>query len=183
MEVTIAEEATFIVDGFNEPLSLEQYLDYSREKLIEFIPGWEQLKHTWQTSETREELQTQLTRSNVYPDVIAEVWQIPNADPFDVLSHLGFERQIISRVDRVNILREYEQDWLSQFPSPAKEVVDQLLIKYEIGGLNQITDPQIFRVSPFREMGELRGVVQRFGGDPKSLRRTIDDIQKRLYQH
>jgi len=45
-----------------------------------------------------------------------------------------------------------------------------------------LIDPEtIFRVSPFREMGELRGVVKRFGGDSGLLRSTIDEIQQRLY--
>lgn len=183
LEVTIAEEATFIVDGINEPLTLEQYLDYSRNRLLELVPVWDNLQKQWQKQEYREQLQHQLNRANVYPEVIAEVWQIPDADPFDVLSHLGFERQILTRPDRANIFREFEQEWLNQFTPPAKEVVDNLLIKYEIGGLNQITDPQIFRVSPFQEMGELRGVVRRFDGNPKNLRKTIDDLQERLYQH
>jgi type I restriction enzyme R subunit len=56
-----------------------------------------------------------------------------------------------------------------------------LLEKYEIGGLNQITNPAIFRISPFREMGETRGIVNRFGGDVKHLRQTLDELQRRLY--
>ena len=92
LEVTIAEEATFIVDGINEPLTLEQYLDYSRDKLLELVSGWELLQRQWQNQEDREQLQHQLNRVNIYPEVIAEVWQIPDADPFDVLSHLGFDR-------------------------------------------------------------------------------------------
>ena len=50
LDVTIAEEATFIIEGLNEPLTLEQYIDYSKEKLLNLMPGWEQFKDTWQRS-------------------------------------------------------------------------------------------------------------------------------------
>ena len=56
-------------------------------------------------------------------------------------------------------------------------------LRYQLGGIRQITDPNIFRVSPFREMGELRGVVKRFGEDSQRLKDTIIEIQHRLYSN
>jgi hypothetical protein len=47
--------------------------------------------------------------------------------------------------------------------------------------LREMTDPAIFRVSPFREMGEARGVLRRFGGDPQRFRATMTELQRRLY--
>lgn len=39
----------------------------------------------------------------------------------------------------------------------------------------------IFRVLPFSQMGDVRGVIRRFGGDPARLRQTLTDLQGRLY--
>jgi hypothetical protein len=50
-----------------------------------------------------------------------------------------------------------------------------------MGDLRQITDPRIFRVPPFRQMGDVRDVIRRFGGDPARLRQTLADLQHRLY--
>ena len=44
--------------------------------------------------------------------------------------------------------------------------------------VNVHTEP--FRVSPFREMGQAPGVIQRFGG-PERLHETLDEVQRRLY--
>ncbi len=35
--------------------------------------------------------------------------------------------------------------------------------------------------SPFREMGETRGVLRRFGGDPQRFRATMIELRRRLY--
>ncbi len=47
--------------------------------------------------------------------------------------------------------------------------------------LLRYTDPRIFRVPPFSQMGDVRGVIRRFGGDPDRLRQTLGDLQRRLY--
>lgn len=44
-----------------------------------------------------------------------------------------------------------------------------------------MTNSGVFRVSPFREMGEVRGVINRFGGNAQRLRNAVDEIQRRLY--
>jgi type I restriction enzyme R subunit len=183
LEVVISEEATFLVTGKNEPLTLDQYIDYSREKLLDLAPGWEHLKAAWQDMETRSELEASLNRASIYPGVLADVLEIPDADPFDVLAHVAYHHQIRTRAERASTFLAQEQIWLEQFPPEAREVILVLLEKYQIGGLRQITDPKIFRVSPFREMGELRGVIQRFNGDAALLRQTIDELQVRLYEH
>ena len=80
--VTIAEEATFLVAGLDEPLTLEQYVDYSREKVLALMPGWEQLVQTWQDEALRLEAQQKLEQASVHPDVLAEVLNVKEADPF-----------------------------------------------------------------------------------------------------
>jgi type I restriction enzyme R subunit len=60
-------------------------------------------------------------------------------------------------------------------------VLEALLEKYRLGGVDQMTDPRVFRLPPFKAMGELRGVVQRFGGT-EPLRQTLAELQRRLYE-
>ena len=114
-------------------------------------------------------------------DVLAEVLEERETDEFDLLAYLVYGHSLRTRRERAREFRQRQADWLRAQPEPAREVVLALLNKYELGGLRQITDPNIFRVSPFREMGELRGVIRRFGGDAERLRGTIDEIQQRLY--
>lgn len=181
LEVTIAEEATFIVEGQNEPMTLTEYLDYSKQKVLDFARDWPELLALWQDPTEREQLQTKLTQASVHPDVLAEVMDQPEVDEVDLLGHLAYGQALRTRYDRTLTLRQRERTWLQAYDSLAREVLFALLGKYELGGLKQITDPAIFRVSPFRQMGEVRGVIRRFGGDANHLRQTIDELQRRLY--
>ncbi|MEZ4616431.1 MAG: type I restriction-modification enzyme R subunit C-terminal domain-containing protein [Caldilineaceae bacterium] len=76
--------------------------------------------------------------------------------------------------------RQRETTWLDRQTAEAREVILALLNKYELGGLQEMTNPGVFRVSPFREMGEVRGVINRFG-DVQTLRQTLAELQQRLY--
>lgn len=181
LEVTIAEEATFIVTGLDEPLTLEQYIDYSRQRIMAIAPDWQAMLAKWQEQTSREELQKRLERENVYADVLAEVLKVQDADPVDVLGYVAFERKPIpSRYQRIQNFFQKQKGWLSGFPRERREVIEALLEKYGEGGLRQLTDPRVFRLQPFKSMGELRGVAKRFGSD-EALRKTISELQRRLY--
>jgi hypothetical protein len=99
----------------------------------------------------------------------------------DILGQVAFDRTPLTRYDRTLHLRQHERKWLDSYDHDAREVIYALLGKYESGGLRQIVDPRIFRVPPFRQMGDVRGVIRRFGGDPTRLRQTLDDLQRHIY--
>lgn len=181
LEVNIANEATFIVEGMNEPMTLTEYLDYTKHKVQELVHDWSELLSTWRQPEERQNFIAQLTRGSVYADVLAEVLNEPEVDEVDLLGHLAFDRELRTRYDRTLDFRQHERAWLQSYDHDAREVIYALLSKYELGGLKQITDPAIFRVSPFQQMGEVRGVIRRFSGDAQKLRQTMDEIQYRLY--
>ena len=74
-----------------------------------------------------------------------------------------------------------EQRFLQKYDPQAREVILALLDKYRLSGVNEITSPDVFRLSPFREMGQAPGVIERFGG-AESLRETLAEMQQRLYR-
>lgn len=181
LEVNIAEEATFIVEGMNDPMTLDQYVNYTREEIIRNFPDFEDFQITWQSPQRRQALIDELTKASIRADVLAEVLQEHEVDDFDLLGHLAYGRELYTRRDRTYLFLSRQQDWINKLPDSQRDVLLALLKKYELGGLSQVTNPNIFRVSPFKEMGEVRGVIQRFGGDAQSLRQTLDDFQTRLY--
>ncbi len=181
LQVTIAEEAVFFVNGLEEPLTLEQYMDYAREKTLALLPGWQQLVQAWQDEGERARLREQLAQVSVHPDVLAEVLNLPETDPFDLLALLAFRREPpLRRSERVARFRETQRAWLESLRPEQRAVVEALLEKYRLSGVDEITNPRIFRLPPFKEMGELSGVMARFGS-ADALRQTLAEVQRRLY--
>ena len=62
----------------------------------------------------------------------------------------------------------------------AREVILALLDKYRAWGIEEMADPRVFQLSPFREMGQAVGVSRRFG-DAQRLRASLNEMQARLY--
>ena len=181
LQVTIAEEATFFITGLNEPLTLEQYVDYSREKTLELLPGWEMLVHAWQEESQRQNIERQLQQNSVYPEVLAEVLGVQQADAFDVLAYVAFERQPIpTRKERYSAFMQRNADWLNAFLPSQRQIIAALLEQYRLSGVDEIANPRIFRLPAFKAWGGLNGISQRFGGD-QSLHQILLEIQRRLY--
>ena len=180
LEVTIADEATFLVEATGQRLSLEQYLDYSREQVVRQVPDWTALRNAWVDAEQRHALLGNLHRDSVHVDVLAEVLDRSDADQFDLLGHIAFARPIRARSERATAFANREQRFVGEHDPAARDVVLALLDKYRVGGVEEMTDPRVFRVSPFREMGKAVGVIRRFGG-VEHLQATLQDMQERLY--
>ena len=180
LEVTIADEATFLVEATGQQLSLEQYLDYTRQNVERHAPDWTRLRAVWVDADRRHAFLDDLQRASVFVDVLADVLGKPEADQFDLLAHIAFDRPVRSRSERATAFANREQRFIARHAPEAREVVLALLDKYRVGGVEEMADPRVFRLSPFREMGQAVGVIRRFG-DVGRLQATMREMQGRLY--
>jgi len=180
LEVTIADEATFLVEATGEQLSLEQYLDYTRRKVVGYVPEWARLWQVWVEPEARRAFLDDLRRASIHIEVLAEVVGQPEADQFDLLAHIAYGRAVRTRSERAKAFETREGTFLNRYQDEAREVILALLDKYRVGGVEQLADPRVFRLSPFREMGQAPGVIRRFG-DAERLQEALSEVQRRLY--
>jgi type I restriction enzyme R subunit len=180
LEVTIADEATFLVEATGEQLSLDQYLDYTRRKVVGHVPEWAKLWEVWVEPEKRRAFLDDLRRASIHVEVLAEVLGQPEADQFDLLAHIAYGRPVRTRSQRARAFETREGAFLDRYHDEAREVILALLDKYRVGGVEEIADPRVFRLSPFREMGQVPGVIQRFGG-AEPLQKAVREVQRRLY--
>ncbi|NLI41448.1 MAG: restriction endonuclease subunit R, partial [Caldisericales bacterium] len=135
---------------------------------------------TWINAITRRKLLTDLQAASVYVDVIADVLGQSEADQFDLLGHLTFGTPLRTRSERAAAFINRESRFLQAQPKPAQEVLLALLEKYRATGVDEISDPRIFRLPPFFEMGQAPGVARRFGSLPK-LQSNLAELQRRIY--
>lgn len=181
IEVTIADEATFFVEDTGERLTLSEYLDYTRRKVAGYVPDSARLHAVWTDQRKREEFLRELEAASIEVDVLADVLARPEADRFDLLAHIAFGEPIRTRGERAEAFVNYEQGFITGRGAEARGVILALLEKYRIAGVGEMTAPEVYDLSPFREMGRMRGVARRLGGT-EALRETLDEMQKRIYR-
>lgn len=182
LEVTIAEEAVFMIEDTGERLTLQQYVDHTRNKVRELTEAKDlaRLRAVWSSREHRQRFLSDLQRASIYVDVLAEVLNQSEADQFDLLAHLAFNAPIRTRSERAAAFINRESRFLDQYDSPARDVIFALIDKYRAAGIDEISDARVFRLPPFDAMGQAPGVTRRFGSTER-LRETINEVQHRIY--
>ena len=182
LEVRIAEEAVFVIEGTGEQMTQKQYLEYTRAKVeqISKAQKLDDLRAIWVETPQRRQLLEDLQNASVYVDVLAEVLEQTEVDQFDLLGHLAFNAPLRTRSERATAFINRESRFVSRHQKPAQEVILALLEKYRAAGIEEINDARVFRVSPFSEMGQAPGVAKRFGSTEK-LSDVIQQIQQRIY--
>lgn len=183
LEVRIADEAVFVIEGSGQQLTQQQYLDYTRDKVRQVSQAQkiDDLRRTWIDATTRKKLLTDLQNASVYVDILADVLGQSEADQFDLLGHLTFDTPLRTRSERAAAFINRESRFLQMQPEAAQEVLLALLEKYRAAGVDEISDPRIFRLPPFFEMGQAPGVARRFGSLSK-LQANLAELQRRIYE-
>jgi len=179
LTVTIAEETYLQLEATGEQLTVQQYIDHSRQFILKKIPTPSKLEDTWVSPKNRQELIASLQQKGVYPEALASVLKRSDVDSYDVLRHVAFNKDLLSREERASSFENLHQDFLDRYSPEAREVLQILLDKYRLGGIDELS-PEIFRVAPFDRMGFAPGVAARFGG-PERLRAALGEMQKLLY--
>jgi type I restriction enzyme R subunit len=180
LEVHIAEETKIILTATGKTLTDAEYVDYSRDGVVDRVATLKDFYKIWKDGKKRKQFLEELRKDSIYPELLAGILRMPDADAFDVIAHVAFDAPILTRDERANAFLNKKATFLSALGGRAQDIVLSLLDKYRIGGVEQITSPEIFRVPPFDRMGYLKGVAEQFGGYGK-LREAIDEVERGLY--
>jgi len=180
LEVYIAQQIRVVLTADGRTLTDAEYIEYSKKGVIQRVASLRDLWEIWTDPLKREKFLEALRGQSIYPDLIASLLKRPDADSFDVLGHIAFDVPIFTREERANAFKNLYGEFLRTFDPQAQEVILALLEKYRVGGVDEISKPEVFRIPPFDKMGFLRGVARLFGGFDQ-LRQALDELQKGLY--
>jgi type I restriction enzyme R subunit len=111
---------------------------------------------------------------------LASATNHPEADPFDLLCHLAFNAPLRTRRERADRLRNEQKEFFEQHGPQARMILNELLDKYAEHGTAQFVIPDVLKVPPISEHGNVLEIVGFFGG-PEKLREAINRLQTLLY--
>lgn len=178
--VRIAAHLVYELDPDGKQLRVVRYTDYAAEKIRTLCPTAPELRASWADPEKRSEIIQQLEERGISFAELAEVAQQPDADPFDLLCHLAFNAPLRTRRERAQQLKQSRKDFFDQFGPEARQILEELLEKYAEHGDAQFVLPEVLKVPPLSNHGQIGDITRLFGG-PEQLRRAVADLQKYLY--
>lgn len=180
IEVYIAEEGIIKANVFGNELLEAEYIEYCKNGLIKRIVTLEQLKEIWKDKNKRMKFKEDLEKMGINLSILSKLIKRPDADEFDLIAHILFKAPIISRDERAKALLDLQKEFIEKYGANAREIIFELVDRYRIAGIDEITDPRIFRTPPFDKMGALKGVIEIFGG-LDALKEAIEQIEEGLY--
>jgi type I restriction enzyme R subunit len=177
--VRIVDEKYEERDAVGNLVSPQDYLKKVRQELRKVCVSLLELRNMWMDPQRRKKLLRDMEEQQVALDVLTEILKRPDVDSFDLLAHIGFDETMHSREERAVALFNLHQEFFAQYNEQARRILRVLVDRYIQGGLDEVLDPEVFRLPPIRkEVGQ----VAPFFGNMQRFVQARDNLIARLYQ-
>jgi type I restriction enzyme R subunit len=179
-QVDIAAHLVYELDPDGKQLRVVRYTDYAADTVRSLCTNPRELRNQWADPIRRSEIIDRLAERGIdFVKLASEVGR-PEADPFDLLCHLAFNAPLRTRRERAQNLRSKCGDLFAQYAPEARQILDELLEKYAEYGDAQFVLPDVLRVPPISNHGQVSDIIRIFGGADR-LRAAVTNLQEHLY--
>jgi type I restriction enzyme R subunit len=168
------------LDPDGKQLRVVTFTDYTAERVRTLYPNAHELREAWTDPGNRAEIIARLAERGINFDHLADEAGQPDADPLDLLCHIGFNAPLRTRRERATQLRSEQKDFFEQYGPEARAILDELLEKYAEHGAAQFVLPDVLQVPPINRHGNVIEISSLFGG-PERLKDAVEELQTRLY--
>ncbi len=182
-KLKVIDVETRYIDENGLPLTTAQFL----EKLIGFIPDLykneEQLRKLWSKPETREELLQKLAGWGIGEEQLENLktlFEAPDSDIFDILMHISYTDEIITRKQRAAFTGENKQFFEVYDNLKARDFLKFVLERYERDGIKELKREKLTNLIELNNLGTTKDAAKVFGGLQK-LVSAFYKLQEQLY--
>ncbi len=168
---------TLYFDAAGKPVTPEQFLKDLFAKLPDFFTDEESLRKIWSSQETRNRLIDELADRGFDLGkllTLRDAFKAEDSDVYDLLRFIAFDKEIISRSERV---AKTDLEFKNSLDDKGKEFVDFVLAKYEKSGFEEFNDLTELLNMKFGNSS----VVDEMGGVDQ-VRENFSKLQEAIYQ-
>ncbi len=141
----------------------------------------QQLRKIWSKPETREELLIRLADSGIDEeqlDCLRKIFEAENCDIFDILMHISYENDLITRTQRAVHTKEDKAFFSIYENLIAQDFFLFVLERYEVDGIKELKRERLGALVELKNLGTTKDASRVFGG----LQNLIDAFYK-LQEH
>ncbi len=182
-EVEVIGHLVYDLDTDGKKLQVVKYTEYSGRAVRTLYPTREALQSAWANPDTRAEVLRELTDRGISFEELAAASCQPDADPFDLLCHLGWNAPLLTRRQRADAAKRQTQDLFAQHGETAREILSLLLDRYVEHGILQFNAlSELMKVQPFDRYGNPSEIATRHFGGVRGMKDAVSRLQTALYQ-
>jgi type I restriction enzyme R subunit len=176
----VVAEGIYLPDPETGRLRLAEYGDYLADAVRRLYPSASDLRTAWATSPGRADVAEALLARGIDLAEAAERLGFVELDPLDLLVHVAWNGEAITRRERTGRVRTRQAAFVGSFSPEARAVLNDLLDKYAEHGISQLDDLRVLEVPPLDRHGSPIEIAARFGGR-EQLQEAIDQLEELLY--
>lgn len=165
------------LDAEGKQLRVTEFHDYAGDVIRSLFADVAEFRHGWSDPERRREIRSKLDEKQIDPEAVRETVGKPEADLFDLLCHLAWNRPLVTRKERADKLRVEKTGFFDEYGPEARVILDELLDKYAEHGSSQFDIPDVLKIPPISNHGNVSEIIDRFGGAEK-LKDAVDRMQQ-----
>ncbi len=175
-------ETTYVGEN-GIPLKTEDYLELLIGVLGKFYNDENGLREIWSNPKNRKDLLNKLKEMNIDEsqlDDLKQIFEATESDIYDVLAHLSFNMDIMSRNERVIAVEN--SDFVEKYHNEkAKQFIEFILDRYRKDGVKELDDDKLGKLVDLSGLGTIREVASNFGGIPQMGNEYLE-LQKAIYK-
>ena len=179
-QVEIAAHLVYELDPDGRQLRVVRFSEYAAEKVRTLYPSAADLRKQWADPTLRADIISKLEERGIDFDQLRSTSHQPEADPFDLLCHLAFNGPLRTRRERADRVKKDEKVFFERYALEARSSLNDLLEKYAEHGTAQFLIPDVLKVPPISDRGNVIEIARLFGG-PEKLREAVNELQALLY--
>ncbi len=180
--IEIVADVVYELDSTGKRLNVVKYTDYTRDHIISMYHTAAEFKSLWNDPAQRDIIIQMLEEKGISFEHLKKVTKQPGADPFDLLCHVAFNAPLRTRRERAEMVRRNKQDFFERYTEVARKILNEVLDKYIEFGFEQLDDPEILKVPPIDEHGNVSEIGEYFGGI-NELKGAMAELQNLLYDY
>ncbi|KAF0205317.1 MAG: type I restriction enzyme R [Gallionellaceae bacterium] len=164
------------------PISAAEFLTLLFGQLPEFFKNEDELRALWSLPDTRKKLLEGLADKGFGKDQLSEMQKIidaENSDLYDVLAHVAFAMQPLSREQRADAAH---QAVLERFSDKQQAFLDFVLAHYVQEGVEELEQEKLTKLLRLKYHDSIPDAVADLGGDIAAIRNLFSGFQRYLYQ-
>ncbi len=165
-----------------KPLSAAQFLEMLFGQLPEFFRDEDELRSLWSLPDTRKKLLEGLAEKGFGKEQLGEMQKIidaENSDLFDVLAHVAFAMQPVSREERASVAHREVHE---RFSDKQQVFLDFVLAHYVQEGVEELEQEKLTKLLKLKYHDSIPDAVADLGGDIAEISNLSSGFQRYLYQ-
>ena len=179
-DIQITHEKVSYLGADGHTLVTESLTDFTRKSILGKYATLDDFINNWNEVDRKKVIVDELKEYNVLIDAVREANpQLAEADIFDIICHVAFDRNPMTRRERANNVKK--RDYLSKYQGMARQVLETLLDKYADNGIIELENENVLELPPFNQIGTPVKIIKLFGGIAGYMN-ALTELKTELYR-